>query len=248
MVGRRPRGPALDGFRLVQLTDLHISRLLAEPWTRALVARINALEPDLIVFTGDVIDGTPAARHRDVSPLAALRARHGVIASLGNHEYYFGGARWAAEFEALGMRVLRNQHVAIEAKDHALFVAGITDPAALLYGIEGPDLEQALNGVAADVPLVLLSHRPIRSTRNARAGVDLQLSGHTHGGMVRGLDLAVWAVNGGFLSGAYDIDGMWMYVNRGAGLWNGFPLRMGVPAEIAEIVLRSPVGVSPALP
>jgi predicted MPP superfamily phosphohydrolase len=234
--------PALDGFRLVHLTDLHISRLLAEPWVREVVARSNALAPDLILITGDVIDGTPDARRNEVAPLANLRARHGVIASLGNHEYYFGGARWAAEFEKLGMRTLLNQHVAIAANGSVLNVAGVTDPAALLYDQEGPKLDQALAGVAADAPVILLSHRPIRSDQNAAAGVDLQLSGHTHGGMVLGLNLVVKIVNNGFLSGPYDVDGMWLYVGNGTGLWNGFPLRIGVPARITEIVLRSPGG------
>lgn len=236
--------PALDGFRLVHLTDLHISRLLAAPWTRDVVARTNALNADLILVTGDVIDGTPDARREDVRPLADLRARHGVIASLGNHEYYFDGAAWTAELSALGMQVLLNRHAAIQVNGHTLVVGGITDPAALLYGMEGPNLEQALDGVAADAPIVLMSHRPIRSTQNAEAGVDLQLSGHTHGGMVVGLDLVVRLANGGFLSGPYDVDGMWLYISKGTGLWNGFPLRLGVPAEITEIVLRSPQAVS----
>jgi predicted MPP superfamily phosphohydrolase len=236
--------PALDGFRLVQLTDLHISRLLAAPWTRDVVARTNALDADLILITGDVIDGTPDARRDDVRPLADLRARHGVMASLGNHEYYFGGARWAAELKALGMQVLLNQHVEIEANGQALVVAGVTDPAAWMSGMDGPQLDQALDGARSDAPIVLMSHRPIRSTQNAKAGVDLQLSGHTHGGMVFGLDLVVRIANGGFLSGPYDVDGMWIYISKGTGLWNGFPLRLGVPAEITEIVLRSPQAVN----
>ncbi len=231
--------PALDGFRLVQLTDLHISRLLAAPWTREVVARTNALDADLILITGDVIDGTPDARREDVRPLADLRARHGVIASLGNHEYYFGGARWAAELTSLGMQVLLNQHVEVDVNGTTLVVAGVTDPAAWMSGMDGPQLDQALVGARTDAPIVLMSHRPSRSDENAQAGVDLQLSGHTHGGMVFGLDLVVRIANGGFLSGPYDVDGMWMYVSKGTGLWNGFPLRLGVPAEITEIVLRS---------
>jgi len=232
--------PALDGFRVVQLTDLHISRLLAAPWTREVVARTNALDADLILITGDVIDGTPDARREDVRPLADLRARHGVIASLGNHEYYFGGARWAAELKSLGMQVLLNQHVDIDVNGQPLVVAAVTDPAAWMSGMDGPQLDQSLAGARTDAPIVLMSHRPIRSEQNARAGVDLQLSGHTHGGMVFGLDLVVRIANGGFLSGPYDVDGMWMYISKGTGLWNGFPLRLGVPAEITEIVLRSP--------
>ncbi|QEI06474.1 metallophosphoesterase [Pigmentiphaga aceris] len=232
--------PELDGFRVVQLTDLHSSRLLATPWVRGVVERTNALNPDLILFTGDVIDGTPDARREDVRPLGDLRAKHGVIAALGNHEYYFDGAKWTAEFEALGMKMLLNRHVSVEVNGQSLIVAGVTDPVARLYGMDVPNIEQALAGVPANAPIILLSHRPVRSSEHAKAGVDLQLSGHTHGGVVLGLTLVVMLANDGFLSGAYDIDGMWMYISNGTGMWNGFPIRLGVPAEITEIVLRSP--------
>ena len=228
----------LDGFRMVQLTDLHISRLMHEDWVREVVERSNALRPDLVVITGDLVDGSPQARAGDVRPLADLAARQGVIASLGNHEYYFGAERWARTFEGLGMRVLANRHAVIEHDGGSLTIAGVTDRVAPRFGMEGPDTLRALAGAPAGVPVVLLSHQPIAVAANAEAGIDVQLSGHTHGGMIRGVDQVVKRANGGYVSGSYRIGGMTLYVSNGTGLWNGFPIRLGVPAEITEFILK----------
>ncbi|MFJ4142232.1 metallophosphoesterase [Pseudomonas sp. NPDC089734] len=230
---------ALDGMRIVQLTDLHISRLFQEDWVRQVVARSNALEPDLVLITGDLIDGTVEARRQDVAPLSALKASRGVIAVPGNHEYYFDGPRWMAVFRQLGMQVLVNGHTVLGEGQKALVVAGVTDEAAPAFGLEGPNLSQALQGVPAEAPIILLKHRPVGADQAAAAGVSLQLSGHTHGGMVKGLDLIARQANQGFVSGRYNIAGMTLYLSNGTGLWNGFPIRLGVPAEITEIVLRS---------
>lgn len=234
--------PGLSGFRLVQLSDLHISRLMHAPWVEQVVARTNALQADLIVISGDLIDGTTAARSDDVQPLANLRARHGVIASLGNHEYYFDAARWSAAFEELGLTVLANQHTVLEHAGSRLIIAGVTDPVAERYGMAGPDTGRALDGAPAAGATILLSHQPIDVRRNARLGVDLQLSGHTHGGMVRGIDLLVARENDGFVSGLYQAGAMRLYVSNGTGLWNGFPIRLGVPPEITEFILRPAAG------
>ena len=228
----------LDGFRMVQLTDLHISRLMHEDWVREVVERSNALRPDLVVITGDLVDGSPQARAGDVRPLADLAARQGVIASLGNHEYYFGAERWARTFEGLGMRVLVNRHAVIEHEGGRLTIAGVTDRVAPRFGMEGPDTQRALLDSPAGVPVVLLSHQPIGVAANAEAGIDVQLSGHTHGGMIRGLDQVVKRANGGYVSGSYRIGGMTLYVSNGTGLWNGFPIRLGVPAEITEFIFK----------
>jgi len=228
----------LDGFRMVQLTDLHISRLMHEDWVRDVVERSNALRPDLVVITGDLIDGSPQARARDVAPLAELAARHGVIATLGNHEYYFGAGRWTGVFEGLGMRVLSNRHAVVDHEGGRLTIAGVTDRVAPRFGMEGPDTRRALAGAPAGAPVVLLSHQPIGVATNAELGIEVQLSGHTHGGMIRGVDQVVKRANGGYVSGAYRIGGMQLYVSNGTGLWNGFPIRLGVPAEITEFILR----------
>lgn len=231
---------AMDGLRMVQLSDPHISRLFPASWVREVVARTNALQPDLIVITGDLIDGTVDARAADVAPLADLRATHGVIAIPGNHEYYFDETKWSAAFRELGMRVLLNEHVQIGKPDSAVAIVGITDEAAAAYGKPGPDVRRTLRDVPAGLPVLLLSHRPADVVPNAQRGIAMQLSGHTHGGMVRGFDAIVGRANGGYVSGLYKVGPMWLYVSNGTGIWNGFPIRLGVPAEITEFVLRTP--------
>ncbi|BDB27235.1 metallophosphoesterase [Cupriavidus sp. P-10] len=231
--------PRLDGFTLVQLSDLHISRLFPEEWVSGVVARTNALRPDLVVITGDLIDGHVTARKADVRPLAALSAHHGVLAILGNHEYYFGADAWREEFEALGMRMLVNEHAVVSTSGGSLVVTGIPDPVAASFSEEPPNFQKAVAGASPDQPMILLSHRPSDAEQHAQAGVALQLSGHTHGGMLRGFDWFVARLNEGFVSGLYEIGGMHLYVSNGTGLWNGFPLRIGVPAEITEFVLRA---------
>jgi predicted MPP superfamily phosphohydrolase len=235
--------PELDGFRLVQLTDLHASRLLQQPWMEAVVARTNTLDPDLIVITGDLVDGTVAMRIEDVEPLRDLTARHGVYAIPGNHEYYAEYQQWLEHFDRLGVRMLLNEHVTIVGEGAEFVLAGITDRAAAPFGQPMPDIGAALAGVPQEAAVILLSHRPPGAQVNARAGVDLQLSGHTHGGQMLGLHWLIQWANDGYVSGQYRIDGMHLYVSNGTGLWPGFPLRLGRPSEITEITLRSAGGV-----
>lgn len=229
---------AFDGYRLLQLTDLHASRLLTGDWVAQVVAAANAQSADLIVITGDLVDGTVAARANDVRPLADLRAADGVIAITGNHEYYGQYQAWMEAFRAMGMTVLENGHTRIARDGGALVVAGVTDPAAARYGLAMPDLDAALAGVEADAPVLLLDHRPAAAHSHAARGVALQLSGHTHGGHIVGMDRLVARANGGFVSGLYRVGDMQLYVNNGAGLWPGFATRIGVPSEITVITLR----------
>ncbi|OKA19999.1 metallophosphoesterase [Pseudomonas versuta] len=230
----------LDGLRMVQLTDLHASRLLQAPWLQAVVDKTNSLKPDLILITGDLVDGSPQARVEDVQPLKDLRARHGVFAIPGNHEYYVDYVHWLPAFEHLGLHMLLNDHERITHNGRDLILAGVTDKAAQPFKLPEPDIIKALKGVPAGDPVILLSHRPGGALANAGQGVDLQLSGHTHGGQILGPHvIAKWA-NEGFVSGLYQVDGMKLYVSNGTGLWNGFPVRLGRPSEITEIVLRAP--------
>ena len=230
----------LDGYRIIQLTDLHASRLLQGPWIESVVNRTNARTPDLIVLTGDMVDGLPQAREHDVSPLRNLKARQGVVAIAGNHEYYADYPRWLGTFDRLGLRMLLNEHIVVPGNGEGFVLAGVTDIIAPRFRQTPPNIEQALYGVPADMPVVLLSHRPGGAQDNAAAGADLQLSGHTHGGQAWGMHWLVQYLNDGFVSGSYQVGDMHLYVSNGAGLWPGFPIRLGQRSEITEVVLRAP--------
>ena len=230
--------PAFDGYRLLQLTDLHISRLFPAAWTQAVVSRSNALQADLIVVTGDFIDGSLENRRADVEPLAKLRARDGVYAIPGNHEYFFDYEKWMMHLEGRGMRMLANSHAVILRGGASLVVAGVTDLSAIGTHLPAPDLAAATQGAPNQAPIILLDHQPMRAARTAKAGIALQLSGHTHGGMVYGLDRLVALANDGFVSGLYSVGGMQLYVNNGTAIWPGFALRLGRPAELTVITLQ----------
>lgn len=228
-----------DGYTLLQLTDLHISRLFLASWTREVVARSNALGVDLIVVTGDLIDGSLASRRADVEPLRDLRAPDGVWLIPGNHEYFFEYAAWMRHYAELGMAVLANRHTVLRRGDDAVVLAGVTDLSASHSGQPAHDLDAALAGAPVGAPIILLDHQPRDAARAASKGVALQLSGHTHGGMIVGLDRLVARANGGFVSGAYAVGGMTLYVNNGTALWPGFALRLGPPSELTRITLRA---------
>lgn len=234
--------PQFDGYTMVQLTDLHISRLFPAAWARAVVDRTNALDVDLIVVTGDVIDGSLAMRRADVDPLRHLRARDGVYMSPGNHEYFLGYQEWMQHFADMGMHLLGNDHAIIERKSARVLLAGVTDITAPATGMPPPDLSAALAGAPTDIPILLLDHQPGPARKAAALGVALQLSGHTHGGMLPGLDRLVARGNNGFVSGLYTVDGMTLYVNNGTGIWPGFAMRLGRPAELTRITLRQKGG------
>ncbi|MBC07888.1 metallophosphoesterase [Thalassospira sp.] len=227
-----------DGYRLVQLTDLHISKLYERPWVAEVVAKTNALEPDLIVITGDLIDGELPLRYDDVQPLHELKAPDGVITIPGNHEYYFGYENWMNHYGGLNMLTLENAHIVLERGRDQLTIAGVTDLRADRTNRPEPDVAKALEGSPENAPVILLDHQPKMARDAEPLGVDLQLSGHTHGGMVAIFDNIVALLNGGFVSGMYDIGDMQLYVNNGTAQWPGFAIRVGVPAELTVITLR----------
>ena len=228
--------PELDGLVIAHITDLHATALLNAPRVAQVVAATNAMKPDIIVTTGDMVDGSTRQRAADVAPLRDLKARYGLYGCEGNHEYYSGYSGWMYAFKKMGLPLLSNSHTVLTIKGKKLVIAGVKDPVG-----EGPDLKKALAGAPPDVPVILLAHRPEFARRNAEFGVDLQLSGHTHGGQMVGFDRIVASRNSGFVRGLYTVGGMKLYVCPGAGLWTGFPVRLGVPSEIARIVLRSGV-------
>ncbi|MGE8062483.1 metallophosphoesterase [Pseudomonas sp. NPDC089547] len=231
--------PQLDGYRIALLTDLHTSRLFQEPWIKSVVDKTNSLNPDVIAISGDLVDGTVADRKSDIAPLASLSAPDGVYAVAGNHEYYADYERWMDAFRGLGIIILENQHVVLRKEDGGFVLAGVPDEVAGSRGQTAPDITKALEGRPDGLPVVLLDHRPGHMRGNQAQGVDLQLSGHTHGGHIRGVDQIVRLFNDGFVSGLYQVNGSTLYVSNGAGLWPGFAIRIGRPSEITQLTLHA---------
>lgn len=232
-----------DGYAILQLTDLHISRLFPVSWARAVVERSNQLGVDLIAITGDLIDGSLEARRADIEPLRDLKATDGVYVISGNHEYIFGYSTWMAHFAALGLLSLENRHIVLDRDGGKLVLAGITDRASRRTGRPARDLASILEGAPKGAPIILLDHQPSDARCAAKFGVALQLSGHTHGGLILGIDRLAARANAGYVSGRYDVDGMTLYVNNGTALWPGFALRLGRPSELTRITLRKAAAI-----
>ena len=229
---------ALDGFTIVQLSDLHTGMTIDREFVQRVVDRANELNPDLVALTGDLVDGPVDRLREDIAPLGQLRAKHGVFAVTGNHEYYAGADAWIAEISQLGARYLRNERVQIGANGHSFELAGVDDYSAHDWPGHGEDLGAATAGRDPARALVLLAHQPRQVKKAAQHGVDLQLSGHTHGGQIWPWHYIVKLQQGGLLAGKYEHEGTQLYVTRGCGYW-GPPVRFGAPLEITKIVLRS---------
>ena len=227
---------ALEGFSIVQLSDIHVGPTIKQGYIDAIVKRVNELSPDLVVITGDLVDGSVADLTGDIAPLAQLSARHGVYVVTGNHEYYSGADSWIAEFERLGMKVLLNRHVQLEHSGARLVLAGIADYSAELFRpSHRSDPVAALAGAPNDVPRILLAHQPRSAKAALEAGCDLQLSGHTHGGQFwPWMHFVRWQQP--WVAGLQRVGEMQIYISRGTGYW-GPPLRFGAPSEITRIRL-----------
>ena len=228
-----------DNMRIVQLTDLHIDRINRGDKLQRIVEKVNSLAPDLIVITGDVVDGTVQQRGRDVAILQKLRARYGVYGVPGNHEYFSGYAEWMEFFHSINLQMLENSSLQLP---NGINLAGITDRAALRRNLPEPDVKQALQGIDKSAFTIFLAHRPAYTDIASKLGADLQLSGHTHGGMIYGLDKIVARFNDNFAVGLYQINDMFLYISCGTMIWNGFPFRLGTSSEITLITLKkSPI-------
>ncbi len=239
--------PQYKGFKIAVLADLHIAQLNDRAYADEIVKRTNALDADIIVLPGDVIDGDVSLRRDAVAPLAGLKARYGVYVTAGNHEYYSGYHAWMDEFRRLGMIPLENANT---QPLPGLYLAGVGDIAGLQSSreanikrgsVDAPavDFAKAIQGV--DGPVIMLAHRPDLAPLGAQCGVDLQIAGHTHGGMMIGFDRIIARYNGGYVSGLYEnINNTktQLYVSNGAGLWPGFIMRVGVLGEITLITLQ----------
>ncbi len=230
---------ALDGYRIAHLSDLHISSAARAEHTEKVVQAVNALTPDLICITGDIVDGMPQRRLDDVLPLKGLCARDGVFACTGNHEYFGPWLEWRGIFARAGIWTLENECV---FPHEGLALGGVNDR-TVRWGVAGfgrlPDVRDTFAAATNGEFRLLLEHRPVRAPENLReVGVDLQLSGHTHGGVMPGMAYLVARHNGGFVRGLYPLEGGYLHVSPGTGQWAGFPIRFFNDAEITLITLR----------
>jgi len=227
--------PAFDGFRIVQLSDIHHSPFTSRTQIERAVDTANSLQPDIVALTGDYISKERQYAAPCAELLGKLRARHGVFAVLGNHDHWTDAALITDLFRAEGMTVLVNQGMRFELKDAALWLAGVDDT---MVGLE--DLPLALAGSRADEFKLLLAHNPIILRRAARAGVDLVLSGHTHGGQVslRSERSASGRPRRRLLKGLARQGETQIYVTRGLGTVV-LPVRFGCPPEVSLLELRS---------
>ena len=222
-----------DGYRIVQISDTHVSSALTGERTEEIVGIVNSLKPDLVCFTGDIVDGTVEDRLADVRPFSEMRAADGVFGCAGNHELFNDYSVWRPRFEEFGIRMLDNSRAAIRRGGATLALGGVMDPS---FGV--CDAEAAFAGAPSGAFRILMMHRPIYVRANAALGVRLQLSGHTHGGGLNIFRPLVAPHNEGHIRGLYEESGMKLYVNAGTGQWAGFPMRLGNPSEITELTLR----------
>lgn len=229
--------PAFDGFTVAAVSDIHLGPLVDGADLAGFVAMINGAAPDIVAVVGDLVDGTVEELGGYAAPLADLAAPTYLVT--GNHEYYSGVAGWVEFLPTLGVRVLRNEREEIRRGDARLYLAGCDDRTAAASRVPGHgfDLDAALAGRDPSVPVVLLCHQPVLVDQAVRAGVDLQISGHTHGGQLWPLT-QVALIEQPVLAGLVRVGPTWLYVTRGTGFW-GPPVRVGSPPEITVLTLRA---------
>jgi predicted MPP superfamily phosphohydrolase len=229
--------PALAGFTIAQISDVHVGPTIRRPYVEAIVAAVNALQADIVAVTGDVVDGPVNALSSHTAPLGRLAGRYGAYLVTGNHEYYSGAREWVAEFQRLGLHVLSNRHVVISHNGAKLVLAGVTDYSAGQFDPDQrSDPRGALLGAPPDAAVrVLLAHQPRTAIAAEAAGYTLQLSGHTHGGQFLPWNFFV-RLQQPFTAGLNKLGRLWVYTSRGTGYW-GPPKRVGAPSEITHIRL-----------
>ncbi len=228
---------ALHGFTIAQISDVHVGPTIKRSYVQAIVERVNALRADMVAVTGDLVDGSVPELAAHVAPLAALASRHGTFFVTGNHEYYSGAEAWVRELRRLGVVVLMNEHVLLQHDGASLALAGVSDFSAHHFdAAQRSDPQRAIDGVpASTVVRVLLAHQPRSAEAASRAGYQLQLSGHTHGGQLLPWNFLV-RLQQPFTAGLNRLRSLWVYTSRGTGYW-GPPMRLGAPSEITHLRL-----------
>lgn len=229
--------PTFNGFRIAVVSDIHLGPLSGRAHTERIVAMINEAEPDLVAIVGDLVDGTVEELGFAAEPLRELHSREGTFFVTGNHEYFVDDtSSWLRELERLGVTTLQNENTAIRRGAAAFDLVGVNDVAGASRSAP-PDFDRALAGMGPSRPTVLLAHQPVQVGEAAARGVDLQLSGHTHGGQMWPFHYVVEAVQPS-LAGLSTVGDTQLYVSRGAGFW-GPPVRVGAPPDISVLTLQS---------
>lgn len=222
------------GFRIAVVSDVHLGPLSGRGHAERIVRTINETRPDLVAIVGDLVDGSVAHLGPAAEPLRDLASAEGSFFVTGNHEYYAGFDGWRSELARLGVHTLENEHTSLRRGSGVVTLAGVNDVGGESVA-DGPDFEKALSGKDSDAPTVLLAHQPVQIDDSVAHGVDLQLSGHTHGGQMFPGQFLV-GLQQPAVSGLSKVDDTWLYVTRGAGFW-GPPVRVGAPPDITVVEL-----------
>jgi uncharacterized protein len=232
-------GAGLDGLRVAMITDTHYGPINRARWSAGVVERVNELDADIVCHVGDIADGVVAVREEQSRPLAAVRSKYARVYVTGNHEYFCEAQGWLDYMQGIGWDALHNRHIIVERGGDRLVVAGVDDATAKGSGVDGhgADLAVALADADRELPVLLLAHQPKQITQAVAAGVDLQISGHTHGGQIWPFNFLVRldqpVVHGLSRHG----ERTQLYTSRGTGFW-GPPFRVFAPSEITELTLR----------
>lgn len=231
---------ATKSLRIVHISDSHLGSNTTVEQAAKYVNLVNEQNPDIVLFTGDLIDGRPEMSDLQLAEFKRIKAPMGLYAVRGNHEYYSKTAQWDSLWSKYGINMLDNAHITVELDGKPAFtIAGVNDIQSLkmVPTENGPDLAKALEGADSSLPVILMDHRPGAFPEYAKAGIDLVLSGHTHGGMLPILRDIIKKANNGYVSGLYRINDSKLIVNNCLFLWGGFLARIDDPAEIVVIDL-----------
>lgn len=228
----------LHGFKIVQISDIHIGPTIKEKFLRRVVGKINLQSPDVVVITGDLVDGPAATLKHHLKPLSDIKSKYGTYYVTGNHEYYSGVLSWLPEIENLGIHVLLNENKILNVGESKLLMAGVTDlTAGSMIKSHQTNPRRAMAGGEDTDYKILLAHQPNSIYEANKVGFDLQISGHTHGGQFFPGNLLIYFAQK-FVAGLHKYKGTQIYVSRGTGYW-GPPFRLGAPAEISILTLQS---------
>jgi predicted MPP superfamily phosphohydrolase len=229
--------PGLDGYRIVQISDIHAGLTVGREWIETVAEDVARLEPDMVAFTGDVVDGSVRSLRDVVAPLAELRAPEGLFFVTGNHEYYSGPDEWVRQMDRFGYDVLMNEHRIVTRGSDRFVLAGVTDFTGGEFSkAHVSDPARAFKDAPEDLVRIYLAHQPKSLRQSNGVAFDLMLSGHTHGGQFFPWNLAT-TLDQPYLSGLHPASRGYIYVNKGTGYW-GPPVRLGARSEITVVTLR----------